>query len=131
MSWVEGTYIVARGNSTYRLVNLSTGKDVIQGTKRVFIHDEYLFDYETDGTIRISTPAGKQFLVAKKGSNIYTNGTQLVYIEPENGGYRIFEKTGEESENEAVTQYIGSINNEELLQTLNKNSRYYHIPANQ
>jgi hypothetical protein len=44
--------------------------------------------------------------------------------------YVIYEQSGEETEDEAVREYFGNIDNEAIISTLSKNSKYYRIPAN-
>ena len=130
MVWVEGKYIVASSAGTYRLIRIDDGREIISGAKRVFTHDDYYFTYEADGTIHIYTPEAVQFHVAKADDAIFTNGTQLVVVSAQ-GAYRLFEKDGKDSQNQAVRNYISQLGNQKLIDALNRNAGYYRIPANQ
>lgn len=129
MAWVEGKYIVAKSNGLYCLIQLSNGKETIRAAKRVFVHDDYYFGYESDGSIHIYADSAKKILVSKAGEILYTDGTHLIQIDSQNS-YRLYDRSGEETEDEAIRNYFSDLDSDTMIPTLDGNSAYYRIPAN-
>lgn len=129
MTWVEGKYIVAKSNGLLSLIQLGTGKVVIQAQKRVFIHDDFLFSYESDGSIRVMAQNGTQFLVARGDINMFTNGTYLLFFN-EKKGVTFYSKDGQATKDKDLTQYLSTFNKQDPIPILDQNPSYFHIPAN-
>ena len=131
MTWTEGKYIVAKSAGTFNLIQLSNGKSVLQAAKRVFIHDDFLFGYESDGSIHVYSSTGTQFLVAKAVDKLFTNGTYIIHFD-ENNGYVFYAKDGQQADDEQLTRYLSDISiDQSPIDVLSRNSSYYCIPASQ
>lgn len=131
MTWVEGTYIVAKSSGLYRLVRLSDGKEVIYGAKRVFIHDDFLFSFESNNTVRLFNSSAEQFLVIDSNTPIFTNGSNLILFDSEDGfGYRVFDKAGkDDGNNESIVKLFENMSeNQTHLSIISGNSSFYRIP---
>ena len=127
MAWVEGKYIVAKANNNYRLVQLSSGKDVVQASKRVFANGDYFFAYEAGQNVHVYA-GGKQIYVATTGKHLYVYEKLLVVADKE-GEYFVLQQNGEYAENETVDIYLSEIEPEKLITTLDSNSKYFNVPV--
>ena len=129
MAWVEGKYIVAKSSGLYCLIQLSNGKEIIRAGKKVFVHDNYYYAYEADGTIHIYTDSTKKIYVAKAEDALFTEGRYIVVVE--NGrSARVYNHDGEDDNEADIYEYISSIDSDVVVTTLEQNPAYYRIPAN-
>lgn len=129
MGWAEGQYIIAKSNGLYCLIQLSNGKEIVRGAKRVFVHDKYFYGYESDGTIHIYTSSDKKILVAKATDSVFTDGNYIIVID-ERSSYRVYDYSGQNANDSAILDYLSSVDNEKLISVLTQNNSYYRIPAN-
>ncbi|MBR3322917.1 hypothetical protein IKG13_02575 [Candidatus Saccharibacteria bacterium] len=129
MAWAEGKYIVAKSNGLYCLIQLSNGKEIIRAGKRVFVHDDYYYAYEADGTIHIYTDSTKKIYVAKANDILFTEGCYIIAIE-DGGNVRIYNHDGQEDNSADIYEYISNLDNGTVVTVLDQNPSYYRIPAN-
>ena len=133
MNWAEGQYIVARKDSQYRLIRLVDGKEIINGTSRVFVHDSFCVSYGNNGQRRIYTLEGDQFLVAEVGSSIYIKGTYLVYIKnPEKiVNYDLYGADGKKFNSSKDPEYarLHKTKIKDFINMMEADKAYYKISA--
>ena len=133
MNWAEGQYIVARKDSQYRLIRLVDGKEIINGTNRVFVHDSFCISYGNNGERRVYTLEGDQFLVAQVGSFLYVKGNYLVYIKtPEKiQSYDLYGADGKKISSSKDAEYARLHKNKlkDFIRVMDSDKAYYKISA--
>ena len=133
MNWAEGQYIVARKESQYRLIRLVDGKEIINGTNRVLVHDGFCISYAANGERRIYTLEGKQFLVAQVGSYIWIKGNYLVYMKAPDKSttYDLYGGDGVKISTSKDAEYarLHKIKSKEFIKTMDADKTYYKISA--
>ncbi len=129
MKWVEGQYIVAKLGSSYRLVRMYDGQEIIRGANRVFIHDNFCIGFEQGGERRIYTKTGKQIKVVENGGKIYTHNTTVLYIASDNYMFELYDSNGEAIYEGDESDYLNEIDIEQLDATISKNKAYYKVFA--
>ncbi len=125
MTWVEGKYIVAYAITSYRLIDINTGKELVQATKHVFAHDDFLFAYEGNSTIHVYSDDAK-VLIVKSDEVLYTRGAHLVTVSKQFAN--VYNSDGTSSTDTELNQYIKSIKINQLETTLDNNSDFYRLP---
>lgn len=129
MTWVAGSYIVARNGTSQRLIEQSTGSEKLRANKKVFVYDKYYFGYETDGTIHVYESTPTQFYILKTNENAFVKNSYLIVINDKNST-TIYEPTGTKAKVNDFTKTINAIKIKDRLNTFLNDKSYYHIPAN-
>lgn len=127
MKWVEGQYIVTKLGSSFRLVRMYDGQEIIRGATRVFIHDNFCIGFEQGGERRIYTKTGKQIKVVENGGKIYTHGSTVLYIEADDYMFELYDSNGEAIYEGSESDYLNEIDIEQLDATISKNKAYYKV----
>jgi hypothetical protein len=130
MKWVEGQYIIAKSGTGYRLVDVTTGNEIVRGAKRVFIREGYAFGYESDGTIRAYSTDGKNIAVINAADNAFVRNNILIIVTVADDYYTLYDTKGEQVNDGAVYDEISTKIYEHYAATLKKDNRYFLIPLN-
>lgn len=133
MHQVEGEYIVAKSGSNLKLIELTSGMQVISGHNRVFIHDGYFFSYQEDGRIYAYTSGGEliKVLDPSEGSVFYTREGRLLSFEGEYATLRFFcHSTMDCPGDDAIALEVYRDGPPDYLGYVSKNSKFYRIPTN-
>ena len=133
MNWAEGQYIVARKDSQYRLIRLLDGKEIINGTNRVLVHDSFCISYFSNGERRFYTLEGEQFLVAPVGSYVYIKGNYLVFMKTpdKSTSFELWGGDGKKITTNKDAEYLRlhKIKGKEFISTMEADKTYYKISA--
>ncbi|MBP5634099.1 hypothetical protein J6X09_00170 [Candidatus Saccharibacteria bacterium] len=130
MKWVEGRYIIAKSGTGFRLVDVTSGKEIVRGAKRVFIRESYAFGYESDGTTRAYSTDGKNIAVINSTDNAFIRNNTLIVVTVSDDYYTLYDTTGEQVNEGAVYDEISTKIYENVAATLKKDNRYFMIPLN-
>ena len=80
MKWVEGSYIVAKTSGKYYLVNLTNGMVAATATNHVFIRDNFIIGFESEGRRYIYNKDNEMIAVAEAGTDIFVKGDIVIII---------------------------------------------------
>ena len=126
MTWVVNDYIVASTNGSYRLINLTTGAEVLQATERVFIHDDYLVGKESDGMFHVYSTNGNKIGAFQAGSRLYIKSGYMIVIMPTRST-QIYDVNGKQDSQSEVGKEVNHISMSKRIETLDADSSYYKI----
>lgn len=129
MTWVAGSYIVARNGSSQRLIDVATGAEKVRANKKVYVHDKFFFTYENDGTIHVYDSTPKQFVIVKADERAFTKSGYLVVVN-DKGSTNIYDSTGARAKTDDFTKAVNAIKSKDRLNTLIRDSSFYNIPVN-
>lgn len=129
MTSFESSYIIARNGSSQRLIDLSSGQEKIRAAKKVFVHDDYYFGYENDGSIHIYTDLGQQFAVVPSDSYIFTKGGFVIVINAK-ASATIYQSDGKKAASNDITKELNKIPMKNRISSVLSNKSYYRIMAN-
>ena len=132
MNWVYGQYIIARANGSYRLVRLVDAKEVVRGNLGVFIYDQFLFDYESDGVRHLYTMDGNKFKTTNQGSALFVNNKThcLIFFKDESTTtFEVYDATGAKLTSSKSEDYqtITKQKSKERLNFVRNSANYYEI----
>ena len=130
MTWVDGSYIIATTGSGYRLVDTTSGKEIVRGAKRVFIRESYTFGYETDGTIRVYNLSGDNVVVVESTDLAFVRNNELVVVSTKDDNFEVYGTDGERADESPVYTEISNNVYENYAKYLKGNKRYFQIPVN-
>lgn len=134
MNWAEGQYIVAKKDSQFRLIRLLDGKEIIHGTDRVFVHDNFCVSFNASGERRIYTLEGDQVKVAPAGSYIFIKGEYVVWFKDDaSTDFEMYDSTGKRIQDSKNAEFarIRKFKSKERLSSMLADTTYYAIrPAN-
>ena len=129
MHQIEGSYIVAKVGNTFKIVNLTSGQPVANGSSRVFTHDGFYFGYEEGNRIYIYTQTGKTITTITQGDTdrVFTREGRLVVVK-ESYDIRMYDQTGEEISDDPIYDEIFENGGDDYLGYIIKNTKFYQIP---
>ena len=129
MRQIEGSYIVAKIGNTMKIVNLTTGQPVANGSSRVFTHDGFYFGYEEGNRIYIYTKTGKTITTITQGDTdrLFTRDGRLIVVK-ETYDIRMYDQAGEEISDDPIYEEIFENGGDDYLGYIIKNSKFYQIP---
>lgn len=130
IQWINNKYILTRGSGNYRLLETASGNEAIKAAKRIYARDDCFYGYENDGSIYIYNSSYQRIHISPTKETIFTYKNLLVIVNTEDDGYQIFNKSGEEADDEALEDYLGEID-ENYVGALRNNKQFNEIPANQ
>ena len=130
MTWVEGSYIIAKTGSGYRLVDTASGKEIVRGAKRVFIREGYTFGYETDGTIRVYNLEGSNIVVVEQTDLAFVRNNELVVVATKEDNFEVYGTDGERADESPIYTEITNKVHENYAKYLKGNKSYFQIPVN-
>ena len=124
---VLGKMIIVKGSGSYRLIDLTTGSEIVRGSNKVFTHGNFYFGYEAGNEIRAYTGTGKQFKAAKENERLYVKDKYVVYLNDKDS-FEVYDEQGVKmgpKDNLCIT--LRKINRKTLRSTLDKDNSYYNI----
>lgn len=135
MAWITDQYIIASTSSPneYSVVDLLTGKSILRGSERVFMHDGYFIGYEANNERRAYTSgSSKAFLIVKDGDNLFTRNGILIYVSGNGNMVRYYDANGSIVPANKISFWseISRLQREKLVAELKGNNKYYKIPGN-
>lgn len=80
MTWIIGSYIIAKQGASFRLIDVFNGAEIVQATLKVFAYNPYFFAYNENGERRVYTSTGSQILIASSGDHLYIRDGYLIYL---------------------------------------------------
>jgi hypothetical protein len=131
MNWAEGQYIVGRKDGQYRLIRLIDGREIINGTDRVFVHDSFCIAFNSGGERRLYTLNGDYFKVTSTGSYIFIKGEYVVVFKNNaSGEFELYDATGKRIQTTKNAEYdsLRKVKSKERINYLLNNAAYYTVP---
>ena len=131
MTWVENkcSYIVARSGSSKRLIDLSSGAEMVRGSNKVFTNSGYFFGFESDGTIHIYSESQSKIVMAKSDENVFTKNQYLIILNKSNSP-TIYDSTGKKVSGTDIQKTITAIQSKKRLDALLADKSFYHVVEN-
>lgn len=126
MTWVVNDYIIASTNGSYRLINLTTGAEVLQATERVFVHDEYLIGKESNGMFHVYSTGGKKIGAFQASSKLYIKNGYIVVVLPTNS-VQVYDASGKQDSQSEVSKEVNRISSRKRAETLDADTSYYNV----
>lgn len=126
MTWVVNEYIVANANGSYRLIDLSSGEEILRATGRVFVRDGYFIGKEAGGMYHVYLSKTQKLGAFEDGSSLYLKNKNLVTITPR-GTLQVYNLEGKLDSYSEVGREVSRINSNTRVQTLNSDSSYFKI----
>ena len=80
MTWIIGSYIIAKQGASFRLIDVFNGAEIVQATLKVFAYNPYFFAYNENGERRVYTSTGSQILIASSSDHLYIRDGYLIYL---------------------------------------------------
>ena len=126
MARVANEYIVASSNGEYRLIDLSSGEEVIRAVKRVYVRDGFFIGKADDDMIHIYLSKDNKIDAFEAGTALYLKNKYLVVITPKNV-MRIYNQEGKNDNDNDVSKEINRLNMSKRIETLDADSSYHKI----
>lgn len=126
MTWVANEYIVASSNGEYRLIDLTSGEEVVRATNRVYVRDGYFIGKASDGMIHVYISKDTKVDAFEAGTYVYIKDKYLVIITPKNV-LRVYNQEGKSDTNNDVSKEINQITASKRIETLDANSSYHKV----
>lgn len=124
--WIEGQYIIAKRSGDYRLIDITNGREKVQGTKGVLaIKSGFFMAYDENGNRRVYNNSNTQITLVESGG-IFTRDSYIVVIY-DDGNYSVYNNDGQTEEFEFKDE-LRSVDREQLLETVEKDSKYTKLP---
>jgi hypothetical protein len=125
-TWIMGQYIIAKRSGDYRMVDIKTGKEMVQGTKGVFAtKNGYFIAYDESGSRRAFNGSNIQIAFVETG-DIYTRDDYLVTIEADD--LKVYNKEGTELDDYSFKGEIDQIDYDKRAATIAGDNRYSKVP---
>ncbi|MBR3164395.1 hypothetical protein IKF15_03820 [Candidatus Saccharibacteria bacterium] len=130
MSEQTTRYIIAKTSNAYRLIDLSSGEELISGSGGLFVYGDYFFEYDTNGERRVYGKNRNRILVAQPGSGLYVKNGYLVYVRDAKSSPLLYDNEGKNASDSTLSREFSDISkNGEYISGLNARSDYYTIPV--
>ena len=126
MTWVVNDYIVAYSNGGYRLIDLSSGSEILRATGRVFVHDGFFIGREKDGMYHVYLSKDNKLGAFEAGSRLYIKEKNLIVISPRNA-LQVYNQEGKQSTQSEVGKAVSRMNSSTRVQTLDNDSSFFKI----
>jgi len=126
MAWVVNEYIVASANGGYRLIDLSSGEEIIRATGRVFVRDGYFIGKETEGMYHVYLSKDNKLGAFEAGSRLFLKNKNLVMISPR-GSLQVYNQEGKSDMQSEVGKEVNRMNSQIRIQTLDNDSSYFKV----
>ena len=115
--WVEGKYIIAKRSGDYRLIDISNGKEKVQGVKKVYATKNGFFvAFDQDGKHRLFSPNNVQLALVESGS-MFELGDYIAVVEDDEG-LSVYDENEEVTSDYKYKDELESIPNEELAKKI-------------
>ena len=122
-------FIIARNGTSLRLIDLASGSEKIRSDKRVFIHDNFYFTYENDGSIRAYTDTQKQIVIIAAAETAFIKNNTLIVMKA-NGTFATYDVSGTKDTKSDLYKTINKMQSKNRLSSLSSDSSFYRVPAN-
>lgn len=127
MKSYAGKYIIARKDGLYRLVDVSTGQELIHGSEGVLIHDNFLASHENGGERRLYTLSGSQIAQVLPGEHLFIKGSYGLHVNSK-GSFALYNPSGEKVRSNTSDEYkrINAMR-KTIVDTLRKEKQYFEV----
>ncbi len=135
MEWVYGQYIIGRANGSYRLIRLVDAQELVRGNEGVFIHGNFLFDYEAGGQRRVFTMDGKMIKSTPAETVLFTSektGCLILFKDSASISFEVYDAAGNKLTSGKSVDYqtISKVKSKERLKYVEEHTEdYYKIYA--
>ena len=126
LSWVVNDYIIGSTSGDYRLIDLSSGEEVIRATERVYVRDGYFVGKEKDGMLHVYLSKDQKLGAFEAGTSLYLKNNYLVVIAPR-GGMQVYNQTGKLDGQSDVNREVSAIHPDKRISTLDADSSFHKI----
>ena len=126
MTWVVNEYIVATADGDRRLIDLSSGDEILRATAKVFVRDGYFFGKENDGMVHVYLSKDRKLGAFEAGTRIYLKEKNLILISPTNR-LQIFNLEGKLDTQSDVGKEVTKINTMKRVETLDADASFYKV----
>ena len=124
--WIEPKYIIAKRSGDFRMVNMESGKDVVQGAGGVFATtNNYFIAYDQDGKKRVFNDSNIQLALVEDGL-VFTRGNYVIVVN-NGGGYDVYGHDGKVDDYDFKAE-IGRIRHDQIIENLKNDSNYSLVP---
>jgi hypothetical protein len=80
MQWIIGKYIIARHDTSIRLLDVFDGSEVVRAQSRVFAYDPFFFGFDGTGERRAYISSGSRLVIAAAGDYLFVKDRRLIHI---------------------------------------------------
>ena len=125
--WIQGQYIIAKRMGDYRMIDITTGREKVQGTKGVYAtKNGYFVAYDESGSRRIFNGSNIQ-LAFVEGGEIYTRDEYILAVYYDNN-VNVFDKEGNEVQEYGFKGEIESMEWDKRAAIIAGDSKYTKVP---
>ena len=125
--WVEGKYLIVKRSGDYRLLDMESGKEVVQGTTAVFATKEgFYVAYDQDGKKRVFNNSNNQVALIEGGKAFVRDGYLVIVYD--GGNFQVVDQNGENPQEYSFQEELNNIEQAQRQSVLTSSSSYANIP---
>lgn len=129
MNWVFGSYIIAKNNNGYSLIELKSGDTLVRGNYGVFVHDNLFFGLEENGVRRAFNRSGDLITSAPQEAALYVlSGDRLVRQNDQTNDMVFYNSKGKELYDDPIRYEYDRRRADNYIPLFDKDPRFYKIP---
>lgn len=95
MQWIIGKYIIAKQDTSVRLLDVFDGSEVVRALNKVFAYSPYFFGYDEDGIRRAYIADGTRLVSSAAGEVLFVKDKRLIRVSGQTFmSLEIYDETG-------------------------------------